>query len=589
MLRENLPSARSLLLTSAFGFGAMLCLALPGRASAADFLNLPVVRPVMPCGQLTKANLDHITDTALAITSASVVQTPKGTYCKVMGTIAPATVFETDLPIEHWTQRFAEGAMGRGTIGNAGGCTPAINGEFAVAADNLGHVAKGQFDVSWTANLQERIDFAYRANHETALAAKALIRAFYGQPQRFAYFLGCSEGGREALQEAERFPADFDGISAGAPVAIDSVHNAFYHPWESTANTLMGNSRVLTDAQLPILHAAVIAHCASVSGVIDGMLEAPTACQFDPSWVQCAPGAADTSKCLTAAQTSVVAKLYEGPSDGAGNRFEITGFPLGSEKFWKLSTATQLGDREAKEGFALRRLLPPPEGNEDTAQLEKDFRFDQTWYNKLIVLAPLYDAANTDLAPFQAAGGKLILWQGAEDTTVQPAVTVAYYEGVQKQLGTQVTDSFVRYFLLPGVGHCGGGEGPAQVDLLTPLMGWVELHQAPNRIMVGKVQQREFGRGGFGSLLNAPGENQSYLPYALPNAPALYTRPVYPFPAVANYTGHGDPNDAANYEAVKSGLQVPQVFDTQASQLFGPDNQKFYSVVNNRELIASDR
>ena len=565
-------------------------------AEAAPRTDLAVVKPVTSCEQLAGLDLRGATSTPAVITAASVLQTPKGAYCKVSGTIAPAITFEVDLPIEHWTQRFVESAMGRGTIGNAGGCAPAINGEIAVAADNLGHTGKGQFDAAWTSDMQARIDLAYRANHETALAAKAVIKAFYGQPQRFAYFLGCSEGGREALQEAQRFPTDFDGVSAGAPVAIDSVHNSFFHAWEAHANQRADGSRILAANRLNILHKAVVTHCAPSAGSIDGMLQIPSACRFDAAWVQCPQGNADTSNCLTAEETAVVVKLYEGPSDGNGHHFEISGLPLGSETAWKLSTATEFGDRETREGFALRRLLPPPEGDEDSASLDSAFAFDQVWYDKVNVLAPLYNAANTDLKAFDRHGGKLILWQGAEDTTVQPATSLAYYEGVRKVSG-EATDGFLRYFLLPGVGHCNGGEGPSQIDTLSPLMAWVEGHRAPDVIIAGKTEDHGPMPGpqnppanqppGQGNPAAGPPGGPNY-PYANADQTPSYTRPIYPFPDVARYTGKGDPNNAVNYERVRSGVSVSQGFDSQAAGLYAPDNQKFYRVENG-QLVAEAR
>lgn len=593
-----------------------LALSLLGaaRAHAADTLDLPVVKPVISCEQLASAALSSPATGAVTIKTTITADTPKGAFCKVTGTAAPNIGFEVDLPIEHWTQRFAEGAMGRGTLNNAGACMPAVNGELVLAADDRG--SAGFRDAGRGYGAQERIDWAYRGNHVTALVAKAIIKAFYGQAPRFSYFVGCSEGGRESLVEAQRYPDDFDGMTAGAPVAIDNVHNAFYHGWEAQANTRADGSIILASGRLAILHKAVIAHCAQVSGLIDDTLQEPTACQFDPAWVRCPEAAADTSACLTAEETAVVQKLYEGAGDGAGHVFEISGFPLGSEAQWKLSTSAGPADRESDPGPALRRLLNAPENQMDAVSLTRSFAFTQAWYDKMLAVAPLWNAANTNLLPFEKHGGKLILWHGAEDLVVQPAVSIAYYEGVQKQLGVKQTDEVMRFFLLPGVGHCGGGEGPAQIDVLSPLMAWVELKRAPQLLVAGKTAERDpmmgpppgaapgagqpkvgmppgapgaVGPNGGGGPGGPPGPggpgSQPQNPYSAPSQPTLYMRPVFAFPFVAHYSGHGDPNDAASYRPIRSGLQVPQLFNTEAARLFGPNNQVFYQDENG-QLVA---
>ncbi len=542
-----------------------------GRSGAAA--TLPVVKPIIPCEALATADVAALTGVATKITSATVLTTPKGRFCKVTGTLIPSIVFEANLPMERWTQRFVEAAMGRNTIINGGTCGAALNGEFAVASGDRGYSGTGQMDSSWTPDMQLRIDWAHRGNHETAIATKALIRIYYGRAPQYSYFLGCSEGGREALLEAQRYPEDFDGVAAGAPVAIDSVHNSFYHPWENEANPRRADgSRMLVADRLEMLHRIVVAHCAASAGLIDGLLQQPTACAVDRRWFECPTDKADTSECLTHEEADVVMKLYDGPSDGKGNHFEITGFPAGSEIGWKLSTATAYGDRETKEGFALRRLLPPPLGNKAPKELEESFAFTREWFDRVNELAPLYNAANTDLAPFAARGGKLILWHGAADTIVQPAISVAYYQGVEATLGKARTDATMRFFLFPGMAHCTGGEGPYQFDVLSPLMAWVEGGHAPARMLASLPAQT--------SASPAPGNRPP--PYAEPHAAAAHVRPVYPFPAIARYDGKGDPTDPASYVRAASGISLPQHFDTLATSLIGPHNQKTYTVKDNR-------
>ncbi len=335
------------------------------------------------------------------------------------------------------------------------------------------------------------------------------------------------------------------------------------------------------------------------------MLQQPTACKFDKSWVQCAD-ATDTSNCLTAEEANVAEQLYLGPNDGKGNFFEIGGWPAGSEWNWRLSTPGKPSSGEALNPNGVHRTYMPPLSGEDTKTIMSQFAFTQEWWDKTMEMAPLMNAANTNLRPFAQHGDKLILWGGAEDTVVQPAIPLSYYEGVQKELGAKMTDSFMRYYLLPGVGHCGGAEGPSQVDFLSPLMAWVEMHQEPTLVVAGKTVQAAPPGGGQGGPAQAGAQGQGAPPqggqnaaaqppraagiqnnpYPLPDKPTTYTRPIYPFPYVAQYTGKGDPNDAANYERMKSTLKVPQVFDNQtAKRLLGPNNQKFYHATND-ELVV---
>lgn len=604
--------------------GFLLLAGVASSAHAADYQGLSVVKPVISCDQLAKIELSQAAGAGVTIKSAVVTDTPKGQFCKITGTIDPAIGFEVDLPLAHWTQRYLEGGCGgmcgmvHVNVERAGSCMPALNGEFAVASDDMGHsggMGSGA-DGNFGANPQKRIDFAYRANHETTLVAKALIKSFYGQPQKYSYFVGCSDGGREALAEAERYPNDFDGISAGAPVALINLHNSFFHAWEGVINKRADGSNILLRDRLNILHDAVLAHCSTLSGVQDGLLEDPIGCKFDPAWVQCKAGETDTSKCLTAEETTVAKKFYEGPYDSQGHYLEISGNPLGSELTWNLpnsATSPAGGPGGGMAGGNIKYLLLPAVLSDE--ELAK-FTYNEEWFGKVSELgAPLYDAANTNLKPFEEHGGKLIVWHGLIDTSQPPATSVAYYQGVQKELGEKVTDSFLRLFLIPGVGHCGGGNGFPQIDTLGPLMAWTELHKAPEEIVAGRTAGgNQMGPGGPGmggpggpggpggqAGPGGPGQGQPgaqgrgpggpgggalpSTPYAQPAQTTIATRPVYPYPYVAKYKGTGDTKDAANYEPVKIPYTLPVVFNTEALKLIGPNNQKFYHVENGK-LVA---
>ncbi len=558
-------------------WAAAACSLITTSASAADYLDLPVVKPVISCDQLAKVDLSKTAGSAVTFT-ATVRETPKGPFCKVAGDVEPGNSFEVNLPIEHWTQRYVQSAQGNIAINNAGSCAPATNGEVVVGVNSRGGSRRRE---GWQTDPEKRIAFAYLLNHQTALMAKELIKQFYGHPQRFSYFTGCSGGGREVLIEAQRYPEDFDGIASGAPAILLNVHNGgFYHGWEPSVNKRADGSIILSRNRLSILHDAAIKQCGTAADVMDGILQMPSACKLDPAWVRCPAGAADTSKCLTAEETAVAQKLYQGSSDSSGG-FEMAGFPLGSERMWSLSMPT--GNPESRTGTELQYLLSLPDANQGAAALDAAFKFNQEWFDKVGVLAPLYNGANTNLRPYQQRGSKLLLWHGASDAVVQQQASIAYYQGVQKELGTQVTDSFMRFFLLPGAAHCGGGDGPAQIDVLSPLMAWVEMNRAPAMIVAGKSANQRSAIPGEGMPGSAAA--QVRMPYASPAQPVVLKRPVYPFPNIARYDGNGDKSDPASYKPVKSSVRIPQALDSRATKLIGPDNQAFYKVENGQLVV----
>lgn len=587
------------LLSVLAGVCALMTALTPAHAATAGHMALPVVRPVIRCGELVQTSFAGVTDDKVTIRSAQLQKTAKGPFCKVSGTIAPSIGFEVSLPTEHWTQRYLQtgcgGLCGRTnlSVSNAATCTPAVNGEFVVATNDLGHQSTemGLDEGKFGADPQKRIDFAYRANHQTALVAKALTRAFYGHNPRFSYFSGCSDGGREALMEAQRYPDDFDGISAGAPAALFQVQNSFYHAWYVMANRRADGTNILLASRLPILHRAVVAQCATGSGVKDGILEAPYACHFDPASVQCPASATNTDNCLTAEEVTVARRIYSGPTDASGRPYTLGGPLPGSENAWMLpdsrtGKAMSYGiAASAMQYVILPRVTPA------AADLTS-FRFDDATFSAVSTLAPLNNAGNTDLRGFHRHGGKLILWQGWSDTSIAPQISLAYYAGVQKEMGIRTTDSFLRLFMIPGVGHCGGGDGFSEVDTLTPLMAWTELGHKPQKLIAGKPGNNQQApapkpqtatadapaTGKPSTLLHGEMFQSSPLPRAA--QPLVATRPVFPYPLIARWTGKGSPDDAANYVAVRPEVGPARLPDSRALQLIGPDNQHVYGVVD---------
>ncbi len=561
---------------------------------AEGFAHLPIIRPVQTCVGLVHLDLSRTASTPATIETAALINTAKGQFCRVTGNIAPSIGFEVDLPAEHWTQRFLQTGCGglcgmrAVSIRQASGCTPALNGEFVVASDDMGHTGQmgSPGEAEFARDPQKRIDFAYRGNHETALVAKAVIQSYYGRPARYAYFMGCSDGGREALMEAQRYPNDFDGISAGDPAALFVVQNSFYHAWNTLADKRTDGTNILLPGKLHLLHQAVIASCDTLSGIHDGLLQDPRTCAFNPTSIRCPSDAADTSTCLTAEEASVAQRLYDGATDTQGDHYTF-GAQRGSEQRWELPdtpTGSSMSAGMASRSMQFVILPSVSAADGDISQ----FIFSAANFARIAQLAPLYDATNTNLKPFATHGGKLILWHGWSDVSITPGISIAYYQGVQQFMGATQTDQFMRLFLLPGVGHCGGGDGYDQIDLLSPLMAWTELKQAPARLLAGKsvTPQGDPPRGGPPHGPPPPGAGPDHGgPLAAPAPMLIASRPVYPYPYIPRYTGTGDPHDATNYQQVLSPAPLPQVFNTEAMQLIGPDNQKNYGVKDGKLIV----
>jgi len=455
--------------------------------------------------------------------------------------------------VANWTQRFLQTGCGglcgnlNINVGRTDGCAPATNGEIALASTDMGHSngpGRGNGDPVWAAeNPQTEIDFAYRAEHLTALAAKALIRQYYGQAPRYSYFSGCSDGGREALMEAQRYPEDFNGIAAGAPAMNFITQNTFYHGWNAMKNTGADGQAILSADKLPVLHKAVVDACDQLDGLKDGLISNPPACKFDPAVTVCKPGQ-DEATCLTVAQANVAKEVYLGAHDAAGHKFVISGPQPGSELSWQGVYVPQgPGGAIFSAGIALGTIKYLAYSKPLASDFGlKGFAFTQANFDAIKPMHAIYDATDPDLSKFASSGGKLLLYHGWSDPHISPLNSVAYYEAMQKVMGEAKVSQFARMFLFPGGYHCNGGDGPFDFALLSYVMSWVEGGVAPNSVMASHAPQGA-GRGGRGGGRGGP-------------APAPdRTRPVFPYPMVAVYKGSGDINEAANFEG-KPGPRV---------------------------------
>jgi feruloyl esterase len=536
---------------------------------------LAVIAPVGDCAALSSADISRAVGAPAQISSAAPVSDGKpAPYCDVKGYVEPQIKFEVRLPLSTWTQRFVQtgcgGLCGNLSIrlGNDDGCLPATNGELALASTDMGHSGgmDGQFGAK---DYQLRIDFAYRGVHLTTLAAKALIAKFYGKGPTYSYFAGCSDGGREALVEVERYPGDCNGITAGAPAMNFTTQNTFYHGWNARVNTGADGKPILTADKLPILHKAALAACDAADGLKDGIISDPLACNFDPAVTQCKPGQ-DPASCLTPAQVKVARDLYAGAHASDGAKLVIGGPLPGSELAWAGVFVPQPGQDRAMSGMISTGTLKylAYETNPPESYSLADLKFDRASFAATTKLHALYDATDPDLSAFAAAGGKLILWHGLADPHISPLNTIAYYTAMEQLMGKPAADKFARLYLFPGGYHCGGGEGPFNVDLLSPIMAWVERGSAPFALIASHAPggDREGppsgGRPPMGPPPGMTGDRPPLGPGGLPPnmaggpPPDMFqtakpkpdrTRPVFPYPLTAKYVGSGSIDDVRNF------------------------------------------
>lgn len=548
---------------------ALLIAAPGGSASAAlsshrpvnttvdGLADLPAIPPVLTCAEATGINLTGVTDAPVALKTATVVSTgTPAPYCQVTGTIAPADTIVVRLPVDGWTQRYVQtgcgGLCGSANISypQASTCPVVADGTVAGATTDMGH--QGLNDGSWAAgNPQAQIDFAYRGVHDTAQVAKAIITAFYGKAPVYSYFDGCSDGGREALMEAQRYPHDFDGIAAGAPANDMAVQNTYHHAWNVLTNLNPDGTFILLAAKLPLIHAAVLAACDGIDGLVDGQLDDPRLCHFRPASIVCASGQAPAT-CLTPAEAGVVQRLHDGATDSKGNRLDVPiAHEWGSELDWTLFVPAAQGQTPQSANFALSylRYLAQPNDPDPGYQLTDLKMTVPAFWDTVMPSSSYMAATDPDLSAFQRSGGKLLLWHGWGDQHISPQSTLEYYDALRKTLGAGVVDRFAELYLFPAVAHCGGGAGPNNFDVLTPVMAWVESGSRPGRIVA---------------------------------AGATRTRPVFPYPAVARYDGSGSIDDAANFVAHTPAKPVKDDFVWVGAALYTHGYQTWPTVVDGR-------
>lgn len=530
ILRIHCARQSCSILSTALDSVAAICLFLAsGLAAAADCQGLTnktfgaarIIETSESTGPMTVTSLD----------GGSLRGVPvQAVFCRVRGMIAPTPSsdirFEVWLPKpDAWNGRY----QGIGNGGHAGNMQfPAmargLDSGYAVSATDTGHVGSTSESGYAIGQPEKLVDFGWRAIHETALAAKAVVNTYYGRPAARSYFNGCSTGGRQGLVEAQRFADDYDGIVIGAPANYWPLQNASGLRFFQTLMSDPGNW--ISPDKLALVNTASLAACKGIDGVVDD----PGQCTFDPSPLQCKPG--QTDDCLTAKEVGSVREMY------------AAGFPPGNESVWSV---WKMGPSERRVTGAL------------------SFVSNSTFYRDLVMQDPNWDvktfdfaadlskaqhgpvgqavhAESPDLSAFEKRGGKLIHYHGWHDPAIPARSSIRYYESVATQMGGSARlDSFYRLFLGTGMSHCSGGAGPnaingasglpapsrdPQHDVVEALVNWVEKGAAPAQITATQYVGNDPAKG------------------------VARQRPWCPYPAVARYSGSGDPNKASSYSCM---------------------------------------
>jgi len=487
------------------------------------------IEPRKACEELRRYKTKDIVQIS-AVMQPAAGATPA--FCDVTGMLAPEIAFEVSLP-SRWNGRFY-------MIGNGGHAgeplddpgrvsqrNAALQQGFAFAQTNTGHDSRKEPGATFVlSNPQKAIDYAYRAVHLTATTAKDITRTYYGKSVARAYWNSCSNGGRQGLIEAQRFPEDFDGIIANAPW-VDQTGFTIGAMWNQKALS----EAPVTAAKMVLVGDNVMAKCDDIDGLKDGLIDDPRKCNFDPARdvPQC-PAGMDRADCLTSAQSAAIARVYSGPSSN-GKPF-FPGYMPGSEQVTSLfgggtgsgwmnvivsaqPTAKPADFNLAENTMSYLVHTPPkPAYDYKTFDYDRDIHLLDNW-------SKLADAKNPDLSKFKKGGGKLLMTYGWADSILQPLAGVQYYEQALSKNGPETKD-FFRLFMVPGMSHCSGGIGPDRHDPMTAIINWVEKGQAPASITASRVVTDQ----------------------------VLRTRPLCPYPQVARYQGQGSIDDAANFRCV---------------------------------------
>ena len=503
--------------------------------SGDDAVRAQSASPTVAC---TVESLQAKASPGTTITVATVVAATGSVprYCQVDGyTVSPGNTvnFRLGLP-DGWNGKYYFVGVG-GLGGVIGPLTAGLSRGYASASTDTGHVAS---DPDWGKNAAKEIDYGHRGTHVSAVAGKSLTAAFYGAPVQHAYFDGCSNGGRQALMEVQRYPNDFDGIIAGDPATGTPMQAGRALVYQKM---LAGPDHYLTASKIDALSRATLAACDASDGLVDGLVTDPRRCHFSPASLRCTQG--DRPDCLTDPQLEVVEQIYGGARLPSGDIY-AHGFPVGHEggatgwQAWISGPVAPVAQPNGQleyqttrlpNGYALAeqnmRFLAL-EGDTDPTLTWRTFRLDRD-LPRMKAMSDILSPLDPDLRPYRARNGKLLLYHGWSDPAISAYGTVSYYDKVKAVVGgQQAIDQFAALYLVPGMHHCSGGPGPNTFDMLTVLEQWVERGVAPAAVTATHTTNGVVDR----------------------------TRPLCPHPQVATYRGQGSIDDAANFRCAVPAL-----------------------------------
>jgi feruloyl esterase len=460
---------------------------------------------------LTSVVTDRFVPPPARANAAPAPLTDLPAFCRVQLTLRPSAdsdiTSEVWLPLTGWNGKFQQVGNGGwgGSIQYAAMAT-ALRRGYAVASTDTGH--SGDTARFALGHPEKLIDFGYRAVHETAIRSKETIAAAYGRAPRFSYFNGCSGGGRQGFMEAQRYPDDFDAIIAGAP-GYNRTDQSFQLVLASQA-THRDEGSFIPASKLPALHKAALDACDAKDGVADNLISDPLTCRLDPRILACK--GSDGAACLTPPQLKAAQSIYAPVVDPRTGTQVFPGVEAGSEPRWTVNAG---GPRPLGMSDELFKyvVFKDPEWDFRTLDVAKHLDMARKADGGTI------SATSANIKPFVERGGKLIIYHGWGDTNVPPRSSVEYYDRLVQTLGKDQVASSTRLYMVPGMGHCGGGEGPNTFDMVTAVEEWKEKGQAPVEIMASQIVDEKVVR----------------------------TRPLCPYPLVPRYKGSGSIDQAASF------------------------------------------